>query len=55
MECLLNLSDKLLAMLVKEVGNKMHLSSVFTLLTLMTVLKVLRWLPGSVVLSYDEI
>lgn len=54
MECLLNLSNQLLAGPVKEVGNSMHLSSVFTLLALMTVLKVLRWLPGSVVPSYDE-
>lgn len=54
MECLLNFSNQLLAGSVEEVKNSMHLSSVFTLLALITVLKVLRWLPGSVVPSYDE-
>lgn len=53
-ECLLNLSNQLLAGPIKEVGNNMHLSSRFTLLARMTVLKVLRWLPGSVVPSYDD-
>ena len=54
MECLLNLSNQLWAGPIKEVGNNIHLSSWFTLLALMTVLKVLRWLPGSVVPSYDD-
>lgn len=54
MECLLNLSNQLLAGPVKVVGNNIHLSSVFKLLALITILKVLRWLPGSAVPSYDE-
>ena len=54
MECLLNLSNQLLAGPVKEVGNNIHMSSVFTLLALMTVLNMLRWLPRSVVPSYDD-
>ena len=54
MECLLNLLNQLLVGPVRVVGNSIHLSSVFTLLALMTVLKELRWIPGSVVPSYDE-
>ena len=54
MECNLNLSNQLLAGPVREVGNSIHLSSVFTLLALMTMLKVLRWLPGSVVPLYED-
>ena len=53
-ECLLNLSNQLLAGPVKVVGNNIHLSSTFTLVALITTLKVLRWLPGSVVPSYEE-
>ena len=51
-ECLLNLSNQLLAGPVREVGNNTHVSSWCTLLALMVMLKVLRWFPGSVVPSY---
>lgn len=53
-EYLLNLSNQLLAGPVKVVGNNIHLISVFTLLALITIFKVLRWLPGLVVPSYEE-
>ena len=54
MEYLLNLLNLLYAGPVKVVGNNIHLSSNPTLLARMTVLNVLRWLPGSVVPSYVD-
>lgn len=51
-ECLLNLSNQLVAGPVRDVRNSMHLCSTITLLARMIVLKKLRWIPGFVVPSY---
>lgn len=53
-ECLQNLSNLLLAGLIRVVGNSMHQSLELMFVALITTLKVLRWLVGSVVPSYEE-
>ena len=53
-ECLRNLSNQLFTGPVRVVGNNMHRSSELILVACITTLKLLRWLEGSVVPSYEE-